>query len=549
VAFAAAIVALLALPAAGQAATLPALPTNDLQNLLSLTGYPTPPAVPVQQNPEPPLQPVPRAECGSGSRPLDGEQGRVSAVAIDSPQAADGWTCNATEVGHFDTPGGFRVWRYVDPAGHTCAFYDTSLVSPLNVVRVAAGPSLGVAVLDMSDPAHPVQTDTLTSLPMLAPHESLNLNAKRGLLAAELGNGATLPGLMAIYDVSHDCRHPILDSAMRAARFGHESGFAPDGNTFWISGGEGIAAVDVSDPRHPHTLWDGNVFAHGLNVSDDGKTLYDSDPINGKLTQLDVSQIQNRVPQPQVKEISSLTWGTVSVPQNSIPIRIGGHPYLLEFDEFGFRFNPVTLDDQVGAARIIDNADPSHPRVVSNIRLEVNQRDAHQTADGDPSPLPNSAFTYSAHYCALPREDDPGIVACSFINSGLRVFNIEDPLHPTEVAYFISPPKQGTVGGVGAGDFALSQPAFDLSRHEVWYTDATSGFYALHLDNGAWPDPSGPPPPATKADSGAKPASSRDLRLTRAKETAAIQTSLGAQAPFAFCQVLLNPGATSHLGP
>jgi hypothetical protein len=149
----------------------------------------------------------------------------------------------------------------------------------------------------------------------------------------------------------------------------------------------------------------------------------------------------------------------------------------------------VTVADQVGAARIIDIADPAHPRVVSNLRLEVNQRAAHQAADGDPSLLPAPTFNYAAHYCAVPRQVDPEIVACSFINSGLRVFNIEDPLHPREVAYFISPPKRGTFVGLGGGDLALSQPAFDPARRQVWYTDAGSGFYVLRLDNGAWPNP------------------------------------------------------------
>src|SRR5690242_15320044 len=84
----------LALPAAGEAhflpgqqagVTLPTLPTNDLQQLLSLTGYPTPTPAPVQYN-EPPLAPPPRAQCGPGSRPLAGEQGRVPASAINSPE-------------------------------------------------------------------------------------------------------------------------------------------------------------------------------------------------------------------------------------------------------------------------------------------------------------------------------------------------------------------------------------------------------------------------------------------------------------------------------
>ncbi len=62
--------------------------------LLSLTGYPTPARVPTQSNPEPKLAPVPPAVCGAGSHALAGEQGRVTAADIASPQAAQGWTCN-----------------------------------------------------------------------------------------------------------------------------------------------------------------------------------------------------------------------------------------------------------------------------------------------------------------------------------------------------------------------------------------------------------------------------------------------------------------------
>jgi hypothetical protein len=323
---------------------------------------------------------------------------------------------------------------------------------------------------------------------MLSPHESLNLNARRGLLAADLGNAASLPGLMSIYDVGRDCRHPVLDSTYQAARFGHESGFSPDGRTFWIGGAEGIAAVDVSDPHHPRTVWEGNVFAHGLNVSDDGNTLYDADPIDGDLILLDVSQIQARRPHPRVSEISRLTWHTVSIPQNTDPMTIAGHRYLLEFDEFAFRFNPPTVnEDRVGGARIIDIDHPAHPRVVSNLRLQVNMPAEHAAAANDPSPMPSSNLTYASHYCQIPREVDPEIAACSFISSGLRIFDIRNPRRPREIAYFVAPPNRAANGR--PGDLAFSQPAFDPRRRQVYYTDATSGFYAFRIPARLWPHP------------------------------------------------------------
>jgi hypothetical protein len=482
--------------AGGASAQAPALPANDFEALLSATGGQfVEPSGPLQDISAPSLRPVPRAECGAGSRPLEGTQGRVTAEDVASPEAADGWTCNVSLVGHFATPGGFRTWRYEDRSGHVCAFYDTSLVSRAGVISYAGGPSPGVAVLDMADPAHPKQTAMLTTDAMLAPHESLNLNARRGLLGAEVGNAGTLPSSFAIYDVGQDCRQPVLQSQMSVPN-GHESGFSPDGNTFWAAGGAGtITAIDVRNPKLPYVVWTGDMYSHGLNLSDDGNTLYQTDPINGNLGILDVSQVQARLPNPAVREISRVTWDTVSIPQNSVPLQIAGHPYLLEFDEFAFRFNPATTDDRVGAARLIDVADPAHPRTASDLRLEVNMRDVHQQTYGDPSPLPVKPLGYASHYCAAPREVDPEIVACGFLNSGLRVFDVRDPAHPREVAYYVSPPNAGQIVGEDAGDLAFSQPAFDPKRREVWYTDATSGFYALRLDPAVWPHPLRPAAP------------------------------------------------------
>jgi hypothetical protein len=209
---------------------------------------------------------------------------------------------------------------------------------------------------------------------------------------------------------------------------------------------------------------------------------------------LDTSEIQARRPDPQVREISRLTWGPVTIPQNAIPMTIHGHPYLLEFDEYAFRFNSPSPPDTVGAARIIDISDERHPRVVSNLRLEVNQPAGHHAAvaAGDPGTL-DPAQGYAAHYCNIPRQVDPEIVACSFITSGLRIFNISDPLHPHEVAYFIAPPKAQPENGYNGSNFAMSKPAFAPERREVWYSDGGTGFYDLRLDNSVWPDPTGLP--------------------------------------------------------
>jgi hypothetical protein len=438
-----------------------------------------------------PAPATPRAECGPGSVPETGMQGRVSAEDIETGRAADGFRCNVEKLGQFGNTGGFRVHRYVDPAGHECAYYDSTPLFPTSVLAQGADLA-GVYVLDMSDPAHPVKTDNLMTPAMLSPHESLSINQERGLLAAGMGGPATMPGIVDIYDLTQDCRHPVLKSSAPFGLLGHEGAFSPDGKTLWItSTGFGtIVALDVTDPTVPVPLW--STFEHrihGMNISEDGNRLYGArlgSGVDDGLTIFDVSQVQARTPDPQVPVVSQISWPNVSIPQTAIPVTIGGHPYLVEVDEFAGGPVPSTEPSaRVGAGRIIDIADDTHPQVVSELRLEVNQPENRAQLTGDPG-ADNPVAGYAGHYCAVPQRNEPGIVACSFILSGLRIFDIRDPLHPKELAYFNAPPTQGFTN-FGASSFAMSAPAFAPERGEVWYTDGNSGFYALRLTNGVWP--------------------------------------------------------------
>ena len=475
----------LATPATALAQS-PTPPTpNDLFALGQGTGD-TPARAPTQEPLEPPFTATAVVPCGPGSKPEPGVDGRVPAGS-----GANGLWCNASEVAHQGTSGGFKTLRYIDSQGHECAYYDTALLFPTNAIN-PAGPSLGVAVLDMSDPAHPVQVDTLTAPTMETPHESVVLNVRRGLLAAVNGNPATEPGLVTMYDVHADCRHPVLDFSLPLAKLGHESGFSMDGNTFYATATayNTITAIDVSDPTQPHVVWQGNLYSHGMSVSDDGNRAYLADPIETSeagLTIIDTSQIQARNPFPHVREVARMKWKSVSIPQNAIPFTEHGHPYLLEFDEYtASTLNPSAPPDIVGAGRIIDIGDETHPRVIANLRLQVDQPADHKAAQGDPGTF-SGAQGYAAHYCNIPSRVDPKIVACSFIVSGLRVFDISDLLHPKEIAYYVAPTAGNTENGYQGSDYAMSQPVIIPARREIWYTDGGSGFYVVRVSSRVWP--------------------------------------------------------------
>ena len=473
-----------AAPAVAAAAVAIGAP-NPLNDLFALgqAGGDSPARAAVQHAKEN-LRAVPVVKCGPGSHKQPSVDGRVP-----EGSAKHGLNCNIKLIGHQGTEGGFKVFRYVDAHRHECAFYDQTLLLPLNALNPGAG-SEGVAALDMSNPSHPVKTATLTTAPMLSPHESLNLNARRGLLAAVNGNPSTYPGFVAVYDVRNDCRHPVLDAMGPYARFGHESGFSADGKTFYATSTalQAITAVDLTDPKHPTAVWQGNILSHGMSLRPDGKRAYIADPRAGLMI-LDTSQVQARKSNPHTREISRLRWSSLSIPQNAIPFTRHGKPYLLEIDEYNqSTLNPGGDPDVVGAARIIDISNERKPRTVSNLRLAIDNHAAHHKAyqDGDPG-TGNAAQGYAAHYCNIAPGRDPKVVACSFIASGLRVFDISDLKHPKEIAYYVAPPKPRSENGNTDSDFAMSKPAFAVGRREIWWSDGTSGFYVLRVSKNVWP--------------------------------------------------------------
>lgn len=442
---------------------------------------------------------TPRAECGPGSLPEPDIQGRAPLADYESGRALQGYTCNLEEIGRFGTRGGYKVFRYVDKAGRECAFHDSTLLAPTGIIN---GTDLtGTYVLDVSDPAKPVKTANLLTPAMQSPHESMELNQARGLLVANMGYPTFNPGFVDVYDVSEDCRNPVLKSSTPLGILGHESGFAPDGRTFYSGSSGTITALDLDDPSVPKILWVSRDYSpHGMRLSADGNRLYIADLSDG-LVILDVSEVQARKADPEVRVVGELEWDEMSIPQVAIPVTIKGKPYLIEIDEFATdgesQIPQSRADAVVGAARIIDISDETKPKIASHIRLEVNNPAGRAASTGDPG-TSSSLQGYTGHYCAVPRSEEAGIVACTFVASGVRVFDIRDPLRPREIAYFNKP--AGALQGTGhPSSYAMSASAFVPERGELWYLDGNSGLHVLRFTNGVWPGsaPAGPPAPGT----------------------------------------------------
>lgn len=454
-------------------------------------------ASPAAAQPRVPPGPVPRATCGPGSLPETGMQGRIEPTDVTSGRAAVGYTCNTEEIGHFASRAGWKMARYGD-----CAYYNADPGGvPLGLVL---NPRPGTYVLDVSNPRQPVETDFLRTPAMASPHESMSIDAERGLLYAVFANLATAPGSLEIWDLKPDCRHPRLVSNLPSSLLGHEGTISRDGKTYYAGSlyAHTLTAVDVTNPLAPTLISLEEVKSHGMGTNPDGTRLYDTVKANDAAPGLviyDTTEIQQRKPGARFRQISTLAWPERSTPQHAFHITIDGHPYLVETDEFGD-------GETIGAARIIDIADETKPRVVSNVRLEVHMPANQATVADDTTPLLGGPYT--GHYCSVPSYVDPGILACSMLRSGVRVFDIRDPHHPQEIAYFSPPAVQGSAlsGDLEAAFHTGANVEFMRERGEMWVTGQETGFHVVRFTNGVWPFTSAPAAPPSEGGMGGEPA-------------------------------------------
>jgi hypothetical protein len=495
---------------------------------------------------------VPKAKCGPNDHPETGVQGQVPAPLRAS--GFQGFSCNLELLSQVKIDGGnwqSAEWRERGNNGNgkgdgllhkgngrVCGYHTTA--SP-TLSRPGRNPAtLGVPVVDFTDPKNPVTTGFLQTTSMLDPWESLKVNERRGLLGADNGqNGGGGPQI-DIYDVSQDCRFPQLlasapvgtgaDGGLVHTVTGHEGTFSPDGLT-WYGGdlgrGRQFFAADISDATRPRLIaaWqigmsDIGSSAHGMSISEDGMRGYmavtgssggvskigdPTVPANNGLVIYDLSQIQNRVPNPQVTVVSRLLWKDGSTAQMTIPVTIKGHKYVVFADEGGT--GGGTSAAQLAAscaagmpmfpmARIINIDDEKNPFIVSRLGLETHDPQNCASVMADLVGL--SIFTYGSHYCSVDNKHNATTLACGYFNSGIRVFDIRDPNRPKEIAYYNpagtttpSPGSNHAAFGFRAGgpDWCSAQVHMNADNGTLWSSCQDNGFLMLKFTNNVWPFP------------------------------------------------------------
>jgi hypothetical protein len=489
---------------------------------------------------------VPKASCGAGDNPETALQGQVPAAMRHA--GFNGFNCNLSLAGQVQGEGAsWSAATFTDRAGHTCAYHST--MSPVD----ATGKSLtrinpGVPVIDITNPIKPIRVASLTSTAMLDPWESLRVNTSRGILAADNGaNGGGGPQL-DLYDINSDCRSPQLMASIDVGTgtdggvkpgttpVGHEGGFAPDGLTYYIGGvlSGAYYAVDITVPSRPKVIaWIAmkglplGPLPHGLSVSDDGTRAYFvsagnlgvqgtaqpplGDPkatVDNGFFVIDTSDVQARKPGAQIRLISTVPIRDGSGAQHTIPFLVKGKAYLAEVDEGGsgglqdasangFQAACAASLSPFPMARLFDMKDETKPVLVSELRLET-----HVIANCQkvlPDVVGLSIFTYGSHYCSVDNRQNATAMACSYFNSGIRVFDIRDPAAPKEIAYFNPPGTKTNSNGsghnafgqwyAGSPDWCSARLDFDFDNHRLTTACQDNGLLVMNFENNVWPMP------------------------------------------------------------
>src|SRR6266566_7445412 len=226
------------------------------------------------------------------------------------------------------------------------------------------------------------------------------------------------PGLVSSFGIRKDLGlDPALGQGCFAISFGHGMDPSEDGKTLFVSYWDaGFISLDISDPWHPRYL---GRFTYGPNEDGDAhSTSYDD---------------QRKL--------------------------------LFTADEDFCKAGPGIVPGW-GYMRVLDESDPAHPVQIGAFHTQ-NSYGLSDPGGGD----------YVIHNPLVVGTD----VYLSWYTDGVRVVDTKDPRNPTEVAYFVPPAAQNPI--------KPAQRNTLTNTTQVWgvaYEPSTKLVYASDMNSGLW---------------------------------------------------------------
>jgi hypothetical protein len=207
--------------------------------------------------------------------------------------------------------------------------------------------------------------------------------------------------------------------------------------------------------------YDFDLAVHSMAPTFDG-TLTHLSYLRGHYLALDTSKVaKNLVPPGTVEDLNDdlITrpenrprWGAGNscsghtaegCAESHSSVQVPGRPYELNVDEVYGSFTLPSFGWPWGWVRLINVADPAHPRIVGEYKIHQN------TTAFVPDPATEQFTSYSSHNPTVL----PKLAFDAWHSGGLQAINIADPSHPTQAGWFSPKPLES----VATEDPALSR--------------------------------------------------------------------------------------------
>lgn len=437
--------------------------------------------------------------------------------------------CGLRIVGHNDIRG--RTNSFNMARIGSCAYVSSAgSAEPAAATPAAlAGPTEGIAVLDVRDPTQPKLVSILRPKGGVDTGETISAvdaGARKVLVVGSYGGRATVDALnsvngpaLEIYDVSGDCTRPVHKATVYWPDNAHNVTLNPSGTrvygTRYAAEPKATAAtaansllglgpvltasslpltdvmvMDITDLAHPR-------FAQELPL-----TLPDGSPTECHKVEFDASESRmycasdnlsdeakpdGREPPysvwpsagPTIWDVSEIARGEPKavahfVGQSSVKGQGGHHavPFAVTDSQGRRRQYLIAANelaftcDMAAYPRIWDIADEAHPAVVSELHLP-----AADNCSGN-------------HYNDVDDRENTTMALVGWTDAGFRVFDVRDPVHPRPLAYFKP----------GSGCYSVAY--LDKSSGSMWFA-CKNGFYAAVLSPAARTSMGLPPSPLT----------------------------------------------------
>jgi hypothetical protein len=320
------------------------------------------------------------------------------------------------------------------------------------------GPSgMGTSILDVSDPAAPRIVEQIPAPPGTHTHK---VQVADGLLLVneeQFRGGEPYEAGMVVYDVAGDPFAPrrigryepgglgVHRIVWTGGRYAHASAI-PEGydDRIWV-------VVDLSDPTSPveaaryvldEPQPEGHRYAahHALLDGDVAYLGYD----DAGMVVLDVSDMT------APRKLARIDWQPGGATHTCLPLP--GRDLVVVTDEQ----QKDGLEAPTRLVRVVDVADQAAPRVVSV--LPEPERLYDDLRYGPHNLHENRAGSYRSER----------LVFVTYFNAGLRVYDLEDPAHPVEVAHWVPEPPPGQAA-------PQVNDLFVESGGLIWATDRYAG--------------------------------------------------------------------------